>query len=100
VNMGEVCAWFEIWRRKWVCGTRLGIDCYKWESVKKMVSGISDWCEIWRLYYLRCHEGAGKIWGRFEQVWLVWAFHRALSVRGFRIRVNWLFEEMKPSLRS
>jgi hypothetical protein len=28
----------------------------------KSVSGISDWHEIWRICYLRCHEGAGKIW--------------------------------------
>jgi hypothetical protein len=35
--MSEVCAWLEFRRRKWICGTRLGINSYKWEFV-------DNWC--------------------------------------------------------
>jgi hypothetical protein len=32
--MSVVCASFEFRRRKWNCGTRFGIDSYKWEFVE------------------------------------------------------------------
>jgi hypothetical protein len=65
----------------------------------KSVSRISDWREIWQICYLRCHEGAGKIWGRFEQIWVVWAFHRTCDMRGFGFWVKWLFGGLNPPKR-
>jgi hypothetical protein len=42
VDMSEVCAWFEFWRRKWICSTRLGFNSYKWGFVK-------NWCLEYRI---------------------------------------------------
>jgi hypothetical protein len=89
--MSEVCAWFEVLRRKQNFGTRLRNDCYRWETVEYPVSGVSDKREFWRECYWKCHEGAGKSWGRFEQFCVVWTFHRAPGVRGFETTVKWLF---------
>ena len=39
-------------------------------------------------------------WDRFEQIRVVWTFHRTRGGRGFETRVKWLFEGMEPSLGS
>jgi hypothetical protein len=41
-----------------------------------------------------------KNWDRFEQILVVWTFHRTCGARGFETRVKWLFEGMEPSLGS
>jgi hypothetical protein len=40
--MSEVCTWFEFRRRKWTCGTRLGINGYKRGFVR-------NWCLGYRI---------------------------------------------------
>jgi hypothetical protein len=47
--MSGVGAWFEVWQRKSIFGTRLKTDHYKRKQVMKQVSGISDRCAGTRL---------------------------------------------------
>jgi hypothetical protein len=58
--MSEVCAWFEVLRRKQILGTQLRNDRYKWRTMVYSMSGISDRHEIWCECYWRWHESAGK----------------------------------------
>jgi hypothetical protein len=66
MKMSEVSAWFEVWQRKNIFGTRLETYHHKNEEVVKQVSRISDRCEIWRERYWWYLECGGKNWGRFE----------------------------------
>jgi hypothetical protein len=66
--MSEVCALFEVLRRKQIFGTRLRNDRYKRIIVVYSVSGILDRREIWRECYWRWHEDDRKNWDRFEQI--------------------------------
>jgi hypothetical protein len=59
--MSEVCAWFEVLRRKRNFGTRLRNDRYKWEKEEYPVSRISDRREFWRECYWKCLEGWKKL---------------------------------------
>jgi hypothetical protein len=51
MKMSELGAWFEVWQRKNILGTRLKMDRYKGKHVVKQVSRISDRREIWREGY-------------------------------------------------
>jgi hypothetical protein len=51
MNMSEVGAWFEVWQRKNIFGTRLERDHYKGTQDEKHVSRISDRREISRERY-------------------------------------------------
>jgi hypothetical protein len=54
--MSEVCTWFEFRRRKWICGTRLGINNYKWGFVR-------NWCLG---YQIGVKFGKYVTWGDME----------------------------------